>query len=98
MQYGAKIRPLLLPEIFIAPNSQKFRSPSARFPSVFVIKPIRNVFAPTPWGRVAGDYIVPYRSPKGDYRDFQDFEGSIGLGDYRDFGGVYRVENETKQS
>ena len=48
--------------------------------------------------RVAGDYIVPYRSPKGDYRDFQDFEGSIGLGDYRDFGGVYRVENETKQS
>ena len=48
--------------------------------------------------RVAGDYIVPYRSPKGDYRDFQDFEGSIGLGDYRDLGGVYRVENETKQS
>ena len=35
---------------------------------------------------------------KGDCRDFQDFEGSIGLGDYRDFGGVYRVENETKQS
>ena len=48
--------------------------------------------------RVAGDYIVPYRSPKGDYRDFQDFEGSIGLGDYRVLGGVYRVENETKHS